>query len=185
MGVEAGGEKEPFGRVFAVQEQSILLSTILLLPNSGPTARATISHQFERRYDEGKSEKKCGYLSTQVRVRLRAAIFRKYSTVGSARDPDNAYWQQGYHNADSAQNLPGKKIRSFNPSFFGRVKLEALTGWSRDLPKELAEQSTTYREARDKILNYSATDCNLDMLKRNLLDIKQEPDEAATKFLKR
>uniref|UniRef100_A0A915IN07 Uncharacterized protein n=1 Tax=Romanomermis culicivorax TaxID=13658 RepID=A0A915IN07_ROMCU len=28
-------------------------------------------------------------------------------------------------------------------------------------------------------------DCNLDMLKRDFLDIKQEPDEAATKFLKR
>uniref|UniRef100_A0A915JVN3 Uncharacterized protein n=1 Tax=Romanomermis culicivorax TaxID=13658 RepID=A0A915JVN3_ROMCU len=55
----------------------------------------------------------------------------------------------------------------------------------RDLPKELAEESTTYREARDKILNYCAPDCNLDMLKRDLLDIKQEPDEAATKFLKR
>uniref|UniRef100_A0A915KIW1 Uncharacterized protein n=1 Tax=Romanomermis culicivorax TaxID=13658 RepID=A0A915KIW1_ROMCU len=27
--------------------------------------------------------------------------------------------------------------------------------------------------------------CNLDMLKRDLLDIKQEPDEVATKFLKR
>uniref|UniRef100_A0A915K712 Uncharacterized protein n=1 Tax=Romanomermis culicivorax TaxID=13658 RepID=A0A915K712_ROMCU len=49
----------------------------------------------------------------------------------------------------------------------------------------LAEESTTYREAPDKILNYCAPDSNLDMLKRDLLDIKQEPDEAATKFLKR
>uniref|UniRef100_A0A915HNS7 Uncharacterized protein n=1 Tax=Romanomermis culicivorax TaxID=13658 RepID=A0A915HNS7_ROMCU len=32
--------------------------------------------------------------------RLRAAIFQKYSTIGSARDLDNAYWQQGYDNAN-------------------------------------------------------------------------------------
>uniref|UniRef100_A0A915HXI6 Uncharacterized protein n=1 Tax=Romanomermis culicivorax TaxID=13658 RepID=A0A915HXI6_ROMCU len=56
---------------------------------------------------------------------------------------------------------------------------------SRDLPKELAKESMTYREAPDKILNYCAPDCNLDMLKRDLLDIKQEPDEVATKLLKR
>uniref|UniRef100_A0A915IG03 Uncharacterized protein n=1 Tax=Romanomermis culicivorax TaxID=13658 RepID=A0A915IG03_ROMCU len=67
MGVAAGREKETFGRVFAVQEQSVLLSTILILPNSRPTAWATISHQPE-----------------------------------SVRDPDIAYWQQGYHNADRA-----------------------------------------------------------------------------------
>uniref|UniRef100_A0A915K8U7 Uncharacterized protein n=1 Tax=Romanomermis culicivorax TaxID=13658 RepID=A0A915K8U7_ROMCU len=36
-----------------------------------------------------------------------------------------------------------------------------------------------YREAGDKILNYCA------MLKEELLDIEQEPDEAATNFLKR
>uniref|UniRef100_A0A915IXA2 Uncharacterized protein n=1 Tax=Romanomermis culicivorax TaxID=13658 RepID=A0A915IXA2_ROMCU len=55
----------------------------------------------------------------------------------------------------------------------------------RHLLKELAEEPTTYREAGDKILNYCAPDCNLDMLKRDLLDIKQEPDDATTKFLKR
>uniref|UniRef100_A0A915HZF8 Uncharacterized protein n=1 Tax=Romanomermis culicivorax TaxID=13658 RepID=A0A915HZF8_ROMCU len=55
----------------------------------------------------------------------------------------------------------------------------------QDLPKELVEESRTYREAGDKILNYCAPDCNLDMLKQDLMDIKQELDEAATKFLKR
>uniref|UniRef100_A0A915HVW8 Uncharacterized protein n=1 Tax=Romanomermis culicivorax TaxID=13658 RepID=A0A915HVW8_ROMCU len=55
---------------------------------------------------------------------------------------------------------------------------------NRDLQKELAEESMTYREAQDEILNYCVPDCNLDMLKRDLLDIKQERDEATTKFLK-
>uniref|UniRef100_A0A915JF83 Uncharacterized protein n=1 Tax=Romanomermis culicivorax TaxID=13658 RepID=A0A915JF83_ROMCU len=65
------------------------------------------------------------------------------------------------------------------------VKLEALTRLSRDLVKELAEESTTYREAQDKVLNYCAPDCDLDMFKIDLLDIKQEPDEAATEFLEK
>uniref|UniRef100_A0A915JS37 Uncharacterized protein n=1 Tax=Romanomermis culicivorax TaxID=13658 RepID=A0A915JS37_ROMCU len=65
-----------------------------------------------------------------------------------------------------------------------RAKKDRFVDYQDSL-EELTEESMIYGEAQDKILKYCAPDCNLDMLKRDLLDKKQEPDEAAAKFLKR
>uniref|UniRef100_A0A915L8W1 Uncharacterized protein n=1 Tax=Romanomermis culicivorax TaxID=13658 RepID=A0A915L8W1_ROMCU len=74
VGVEAGRKVEPFGRVSAVQEQSVLLPTILFSPNSGLTARFTISDRFEQGYDKRKSKEKHASISTGICTKLRAAI---------------------------------------------------------------------------------------------------------------